>query len=135
MSQEPHTVQDIRTAMDNLIDRATNFDVDALETIYHKDFHTTLVMPDSSVATYTKEEFINHFRKQAEEGTTQLNTWADWHDFHVLGDSGVSVLSRKHSGMNGEEMKLLCNIEWRFEDDRWQVLREAIFLRPLNDGE
>lgn len=127
-----HTTADIRAAMDHLIDRATNFDVDALEDIYHRDFHTTLVMPDSTVMTYTKDEFITHFRQQAEEGKTQLNTWADWHDFHVLGDSGVSVLTRKHSGMNGEEMKLLCNIEWRYEDSRWQVLREAIFLRPLD---
>lgn len=134
MTQERHTTAEIRAAMDHLIDRATNFDVDALETIYHDDFHTTLVMPDSSVVTYTKQEFITHFRKQAEEGKTQLSTWADWHDFHVLGDSGVSVLTRKHSGINGEEMKLLCNIEWRFEDGRWQVLREAIFLRPLTEG-
>lgn len=128
-----HTTADIRAAMEHLIDRATNFDVDALEGIYHDDFHTTLVMPDSSVVTYTKQEFIRHFRKQAEDGKTQLNTWADWHDFHVLGDSGVSVLTRKHSGMNGEEMKLMCNIEWRYQDGRWQVLREAIFLRPLVD--
>jgi ketosteroid isomerase-like protein len=133
MTQQAHTTADIRAAMDNLIDRATNFDVDALETIYHDDFHTTLVMPDNSVVTYTKQEFITHFRKQAEEGKTQLNTYADWHDFHVLGDSGVSVLTRKHSGMNGEEMWLLCNIEWRYESGRWQVLREAIFLRPLED--
>ena len=34
--------------------------------------------------------------------------------------------------MNNEEMKPLCNIEWRFEDGRWQVLREQIFLRPLD---
>ncbi|WP_406649853.1 nuclear transport factor 2 family protein [Aliisedimentitalea scapharcae] len=128
-----HTTADIRAAMDQLIDRATNFDVDALESIYHDDFHTTLVMPDRSVVTYTKQEFITHFRKQAEEGKTQLNTWADWHDFHVLGESGACVLTRKHSGMNGEEMNLLCNIEWRYQDGRWQVLREAIFLRPLSE--
>lgn len=134
MTQEIHTAADIRSAMDHLIDRATNFDVDALQSIYHEDFHTTLVMPDSTVVTYTKQEFITHFRNQAEEGKTQLNTWADWHDFHVLGNSGVSVLTRKHSGMNGQEMKLLCNIEWRFEDGRWQVLREAIFLQPLGEA-
>ena len=80
--------------------------------------------------TYDKAGFIAHFRKQAEEGGTPLNPWADWHDFHVLDDSAVCVLTRKHSGMTGEEMMLLCNIEWRFEDDRWQVLREQIFLRP-----
>jgi hypothetical protein len=132
MTKPTHTKEAIRAAMDHLIDRATRFDVDALETIYHRDFHTTLVMPDDTVVTYDKEGFIAHFRKQAEAGATRLNPWADWHDFHVLGDSAVCVLTRKHSGMNGEEMKLLCNIEWRFEDGRWQVLREQIFLRPLD---
>ena len=29
-------------------------------------------------------------------------------------------------------MKRLRNIEWRFEDGRWQVLREEIFLQPLD---
>ena len=58
-----------------------DFDVDALETIYHRDFHTTLVMPDSTVATYNKEGFIARFREQKEEGKTRLNPWADWHDF------------------------------------------------------
>lgn len=129
-----HSAAAIRAAMDHLIDRATQFDVDALETIYHKDFHTTLVMPDNTVKTYNKTEFIKHFRRQADEGKTQLNTWANWHDFHVLGDTAVSVLTRKHSGMNGTEMRLLCNIEWRYEDGRWQVVREQIFLRPLSAG-
>ena len=132
MIKSTHTKEAIRAAMDNLIERATRFDVDALESIYHKDFHTTLVMPDGTVSTYDKPEFIAHFRKQAEEGKTKLNNWADWHDFHVLGDSAVCVLTRIHSGMTGEEMKLLCNIEWRYENGRWQVLREQIFLRPLN---
>ncbi|WP_420552304.1 hypothetical protein [Tenacibaculum aiptasiae] len=126
-----HTKEAIRKAMDHLIDRATNYDIEALETIYHKDFHTTLVLPDGEVKTYNKQEFKAHFAKQAAEGKTQLNTWADWHDFHVLGDTAVCVLTRKHSGMNEKEMQLLCNIELRFEDNRWQVLREAIFLRPL----
>ena len=132
MTAATHTKEAIRAAMDHLIDRATHFDVDALETIYHRDFHTTLVMPDGTVNTYGKKAFIAHFRKQAEDANTPLNSWAEWHDFHVLGDSAVCVLTRQHSGMSGEEMKLLCNIEWRFEDGRWQVLREQIFLRPLD---
>ena len=126
-----HTKEAIRGAMEHLIDRATNFDIEALETIYHKDFHTTLVMPDGKVVTYNKQEFKDHFAKQAKEGKKQLNTWADWHDFNIIGDSAVCVLTRQHSGMNEQEMRLLCNIELRFDDGRWQVIREAIFLRPL----
>jgi len=45
----------------------------------------------------------------------------------------VCILTRKHSGMNGEEMRLLCNIELHFGDKQWQVIREAILLRPLSD--
>ncbi len=131
--QQTHSIEAIRAAMDHLIDRATKFDVKALETIYHKDFHTTLVSPDGNVTTYNKEEFIAHFARQAKEGKKQLNSWADWHDFHIIGNSAVCVLTRQHSGMNGEEMHLLCNIELCFEDDRWQVIREAIFLRPLQE--
>jgi len=134
MTKTTHTNQAIRAAMDHLIDRATHFDVDALQTIYHKDFHTTLIMPDNTVNTYDKEEFIAHFKKQGEEADSPLNPWAEWHDFHVLNDSAVCVLSRKHSGMNGEEVKLLCNIEFRFEENRWQVLREQIFLRPFAEA-
>ncbi len=129
--KETHTKEAVQKAMEHLIDRATNFDIDALELIYHKDFHTTLIMPDSEVITYNKQEFKAHFAKQAKEGKTPLNTWADWHDFHILEDSAVCVLTRQHSGMNGEEMRLLCTIELRFEDSRWQVIREAIFLKPL----
>lgn len=126
-----HTPEAIRKAMDHLIDRATNYDIEALETIYHQDFHTTLVMPDGKVITYDKEAFKKHFEAQA--GKSPLNTWADWHDFHILGNSAVCILTRKHSGMNGEEMNLYCNIELRYEDNRWQVIREAIFLRPLTE--
>ena len=108
MTRPTHTKEAIRAAMDHLIDRATQFDVDALEAIHHRDFHPTLVMPDSALATHDKEGSIAHFRKQAEEGRTRLNPWADWHDFHALGDSACCVL------------KLLCNIVWRFEDRRWR---------------
>lgn len=127
----PHTKESVKEAMLHLIDRATNFDTQALDSIYHQDFHTTLVLPDGKVETYNKSEFITHFEKQAKAGKNQLNTWADWHDFHILNNTAVCVLTRQHSGMNGEEMRLLCNIELRFEDNRWQVIREAIFLRPL----
>ena len=132
MTRPTHTKEAVRAAIDHLIDRTTQFDVDALDTIYHRDFPTTLVMLDSTVSAYDKAGVLAHSRKQAEAGETQPNPWADWHDFHVLGDSAVCVLTRKHSGTNNEEMKLLCNIEWRFEDGRWQVLREQIFLRPLD---
>ncbi|WP_264792636.1 hypothetical protein [Aureispira anguillae] len=58
-----HSEAEVKKAMEHLIDRATNYDIEALETIYHKDFHTTLVLPNNEVITYNKEEFKTHFAK------------------------------------------------------------------------
>ena len=74
MTKSAHTKEATRSAMDRLIDRATHCDVDALPTIYHKDFPLTLVLPDSTVATDDKEEFIVHFRKQTEERKWEKNS-------------------------------------------------------------
>ena len=38
MARRTHTKEAIRAAMDHVIDRATSFDVDALETIYTRIF-------------------------------------------------------------------------------------------------
>lgn len=64
-SIEKHSTKSVKEAMEHLIDRATNFDIDALDSIYHKDLHTSLVMPDSKVVTFNKDEFKLHFAKQA----------------------------------------------------------------------
>ena len=130
-----HTKEAIRAAMDHLIDRATNFDVDALEKIYHDDFpYDPRYARPYSQNVFKTGIYCTFQKASSRKGKLSWNTWAEWHDFHVLDNSAVSVLTRKHSGMNGEEMLLLCNIELRFEDGRWQVLREQIFLRPLSDS-
>lgn len=73
MTESAHTKEATRSSMDRLTDSATHYDVDSLPTIYHKDFPTTLVLPDSTVATDDKEEFIAYFRKQTEERKLEEN--------------------------------------------------------------
>lgn len=36
MNSQTHTTQAIRATMEHLIERATNYDIDALDTIYHE---------------------------------------------------------------------------------------------------
>ncbi len=41
--------------MELLIDPAVNFDIEALESIYHDDFQTTQIMSDSTVQTFNTQ--------------------------------------------------------------------------------
>ena len=39
------------------------------------------------------------------------------------------IISRKNN-LSGRDQILLLSIDLIFEDNRWQVIREVIFLRP-----
>lgn len=130
MTKSTHTVEAIKAAIEHLIDRATNYDIEALEHIYHDDLHITMINPDKSVKTANKKMFQALFAARKAQGDAQMNTWADWHHIHINKDNAVVVLSRINS-VGGEEMKLECSIDLVFEEARWQVIREEIFFRPL----
>lgn len=126
MTKSTHTIEYVREQMQNLINRATSYDVSALETIYHDDLHIMILDLDNNVKTSNKREFINYFSSLAAEGREPMNTWCDWHHIHIHGDEAVVVLSRKND-VAGDNTKIKCSIDWLFEDGRWQIIREEIF--------
>ena len=148
MTKSTHTIEYVREQMQNLINRATSYDVSALETIYHDDLHIMILDLDNNVKTSNKREFINYFSSLAAEGREPMNTWCDWHHIHIHGDEAVVVLSHDVAGDNtkihihgdeavvvlsrkndvaGDNTKIKCSIDWLFEDGRWQIIREEIF--------
>lgn len=130
MTQPTHTKADVQGAIDELIECATRYDTDALERIYHDDLHITMIGDDDSAHTYNKAEFIALFTEKASAGAAQMNRWVKYHHVHIQGNDAVIVLDRIND-VSGTEMKLACSIDLVFEADRWQVLREEIFLQPL----
>ncbi|WP_133060561.1 nuclear transport factor 2 family protein [Parendozoicomonas haliclonae] len=131
MTQPTHTTDAVKAFMEHLIDRATSYDVEALETIYHNDLHIVIVEMDNSVKVSNKREFITFFSALAAEGREKMNDWTQWHHIHVNGNDAVAVLTRKND-VAGDDTKIRCSIDLVFEDGRWQVIREEIFQVPNN---
>lgn len=130
MTQLTHTVEAVKAAMEELIDCATRYDIEALDRIYHNNLHITMITPDYQVNTANKTQFQALFSQRKAQGDAPMNTWAAWHHIHINNNDAVVVLSRINS-VGGEEMRLDCSIDLVFEDDRWQVIREEIFFKPL----
>ncbi len=119
----------VKQAIDELIQTATNYDVDVLERIYHDKLQVVMVDTDDNVNTADKAAFKSLFQTKKDAGDPPMNTWAHYHRIDVDGDKAHVLLSRKND-LSGTNMILILSIDLVHEDDRWQVLREVIFLRP-----
>jgi ketosteroid isomerase-like protein len=127
-NQDPKTAE-VKKTIDDLIQTATNYDIDALDRIYHKDLEVTMVSADFDVNIANKDDFKAIFSAKLKAGEPPMNTWAKYHRVSVEGKTARVLLSRKNN-LNGQDMELFLTIDLLHEDGYWQVHREVIFLRP-----
>lgn len=129
MALENPRVAEVRQAIDDLIQTATSYDVDVLDRIYHDDLHVIMIDTELKLNTANKDAFKGLFASKRDAGDPPMNTWAKYHSIDVSGDAAHVLLSRKND-LSGVNMDLTLSINLVHEDDRWQVMREVIFLRP-----
>lgn len=126
--QTPVQLQ-VRKTIEELIQTATSYDVDALDRIYHDELQVLMIDTEHNVNTANKAMFTELFRSKRDAGDPPMNTWSKFHKIDVNGNNAHVLLSRKND-LNGQSMDLILSIDMVFESDRWQVMREVIFLRP-----
>jgi len=122
-------IKEVQQAMDDLIQTATSYNIDELDRLYHDNMTVTMINTNDELSTANKEDFKNIFRAKRDAGDPPMNTWAKYHNIEVKGDNAHVLLSRKNN-LSGQDMILTLSIDFINEDDRWQVIREVIFLRP-----
>ncbi|TGV01314.1 nuclear transport factor 2 family protein [Flavivirga rizhaonensis] len=128
--QEQNKTQDaVKLVIENLIQTATSYDIDVLDSIYHDDLNVIMIDTDDNLNTANKEAFKGLFKSKKEAGDPPMNTWAKFHKIDVDGNNAHVLLSRKND-LSGQEQILILSIDLVFEEGRWQVTREVIFLRP-----
>lgn len=123
---------EVKNAIDELIQTATSYNIDVLERIYHRDLNVIMVDTQNNVNTANKETFKGLFKAKKDAGDPPMSTWSKYHDVTVNGKEALVLLSRKND-LNGQNMELFLSIDLILEEERWQVKREVIFLRPDND--
>lgn len=119
----------VKQAVEELIQTATSFDIDVLERIYHDDLKVIMIDTGDNVNVADKAGFKGLFKSKKDAGDPPMNTWAKFHKIDVDGNNAHVLLSRRND-LSGEEQILILSIDLVFEDNRWQVTREVIFLRP-----
>ncbi len=127
--KETHTTDAVKTVIEDLIQTATSYDVDVLDTIYHDNLNVVMIDTEDNLNTANKEVFKGLFRSKRDAGDPPMNTWAKFHKIDIERNNAHVLLSRRND-LSGQDQILLLSIDLVFEDNRWQVTREVIFLRP-----
>lgn len=129
MNNDDKAANDVKQAIDDLIQTATTYDIETLDRIYHDDMQVIMIDTADNVSIADKAAFKGLFKSKKEAGDPPMNTWAKYHRIDVQGDKAHVLLSRKND-LSGTNMILILGIDLVHEDGRWQVLRETIFMRP-----
>lgn len=132
MTNQDTREHQVKSVIEALIQTATSYDLDTLDSIYHDELHVVMVDTSDNVSTADKNVFKGILQAKREAGNPPMNTWAKYHRIEVKGDTANVLLSRKND-LSGQPMILFLSIDLVHEDDRWQVLREVVFLRPDNE--
>ncbi|WP_026971192.1 hypothetical protein [Aliagarivorans marinus] len=124
-----NATEQVKQVIDDLIQTATSYDVEALDRIYHDELKVLMIDHQDNLSEANKDAFIELFKAKKQAGDPPMDTWAKYHSVVASGDSAHVLLSRKNN-LSGHPMKLLLSIDLKRSEERWQVYREVIHLQP-----
>lgn len=130
MSEQAET--SLRTRIDELMKAGVSANLQALQSIYHKDLQIMMLDNNGQLMTMDKPACLNMLEQTFKNENPDDHMWSNIHAVSATGDTGHVLISRKIP-MGGPKMMVDLSIDFVFEDGRWQVIREVNFARPADD--
>lgn len=121
----------LRTRIDELMMAGVKADVPELKDIYHGDLQIMMLDMTGRLMSMDKTACLDMLELTFKNENPDDHLWSKIHALSVSGDTGHVLISRKLP-MGGTRMMVDLSIDWVFEDERWQVLREVNFARPAD---
>ncbi|WP_172378408.1 nuclear transport factor 2 family protein [Vibrio sp. Vb339] len=122
------TIKSIKNIMTTLINSAVNYDLNTLSSIYHDDMTILMIDADGNLSTSDKSNFMAMFETMKKQGV-EVDSWAQYNDISV-GNEQAHVLITRKNNLAGYDSILVLSIDFIFEHNRWQIIREVIYVRP-----
>ncbi len=125
---ESITELSLKQTIENLIKAGTTFDIQQLDIIYHEDLKVIMIDKNGQKTISDKQAFKDLFSTKLKNGDAPLNTWAKFNHIDVNNNIGHVIVTRKVN-LTGEEQEILLSIDLVKTNEKWQVIREVIFIK------
>ncbi|TMM55788.1 nuclear transport factor 2 family protein [Maribacter algarum] len=128
--QDEKTELGLKRAINRLIEPDENFGVAQLDAIYHDDMMVIMIDPNDNKTTFKKDAFKELIASKLEGEERTKNSWAKFIHLEVNEDRGHIVVKRRVN-FTEEKSELIVILDFVWEDNRWQIIRENILIQPL----
>ena len=123
------TTEALQAKLQDLMKYGVTANLEELDRIYHEDLVVMDLSIEGRLISLKKQEVLGKLKEVFKDEAPEDNMWSKIHSLTVSGDRGHVLISRKIP-LGGPKMHIELSIDFVFEDDRWQVMREVNFSRP-----
>lgn len=113
-----------------LIKSGTSYDLAALDSIYSAELRIVRLDEKGNVLVINKAENMKFFRAKRQSGAAPLSKETEFHYAEVIGNRGYVFLTRVMK-LSDRWEELKYHIEWKYENNRWQVVHENVYAQPI----
>ncbi|MEM9363008.1 MAG: hypothetical protein AAGA43_10245 [Bacteroidota bacterium] len=124
------TEEGLLRAIKTLIEPDENFDLGTLDSIYHKDMVVIMLDQDDNKNIFKKPAFMELIGSKLKKEDRNENKWAKFFHSEVNGNKG-HILVKRRNKLVQDTMELIVILDFVWEDNRWQVIREIIFSQAI----
>ncbi|MCG3266934.1 hypothetical protein [Yoonia sp. I 8.24] len=124
-----NTTDGLHAKVQDLMKYGVSANIAELDNIYHEDLVVMNLGIDGRLMSLKKQEVLGMLKEMFKEEVPEDHMWSKIHSLTASGDRGHVLISRKIP-LGGPKMHIDLSIDFVFEDDRWQVMREVNFSRP-----
>ena len=128
--QDEKTEEGLKKAIYRLIEPDENFGIAALDSIYHDDMVVVMIDANDNKNVFRKEAFKKLIASKLEGEERTKNTWAKFIHTEINQDKGHIVVKRRVN-LTEQKSELTVILDFVWEDNRWQIIRENILSHPL----
>lgn len=114
-------------AINKLIEPDESFGMATLDAIYHDDMIVIMIDKNDDETIFKKDAFKKLIASKLEGEERTKNTWAKFIHTEVNQDKGHIVVKRRVN-LTEEKSELTVILDFVWEDNRWQITREVIFV-------
>lgn len=124
-----NTEDALHATVQDLMNFGVRANLEELDKIYHEDLVVMDLNIEGRLVSLKKQEVLGMLREVFKDRSPEDNLWYKIHSLTVNGDRGHVLIARKIP-LGGPMMHIELSIDFVFDGDRWQVMREVNFSRP-----
>lgn len=115
--------QELKEAIDALIDAGCNYRLDELEKLYAPELTIVMLQPDGNILSFDYQQNMAFFRQLRDSGAAPIDTTAEYNYINVCDQFGYVMVTR-HMDLGQGSKKIVFNLMLKKLSDSWQVYRE-----------